>query len=274
MGKRIVISEEEKKDIKEMYNLNEDWIDDVVGFIKKAGKKIKSYFTSKDGKDLSDDDIKKKMSDMDDKEKEEFKKEVGYKDERKSSKKEKSSESGKWVTEGRYCYYVPDGYRGYKAHLLICGNDTTASRPTNENYKSNIRKPSDMIFVMTDYKNSISAAESWINNKFDAEVTSIAGFSAGGLKVWPEAGNLSYKIIGLIDPSTPEKYSYENKFDEFGKNTVLVCNPNNWGSIPNYKSNLSEYCSHEKESKGKIICKSTSHHDQLGVFYSRFSSNL
>jgi hypothetical protein len=64
MGKRIVISEQEKKDIKDMYNLNEDWIDDVVGFIKKAGKKIKSYFTSKDGKDLSDDDIKKKMSDI------------------------------------------------------------------------------------------------------------------------------------------------------------------------------------------------------------------
>ena len=34
MGKRILISEQEKKDIKEMYNLNEDWIDDVVGFIK------------------------------------------------------------------------------------------------------------------------------------------------------------------------------------------------------------------------------------------------
>jgi hypothetical protein len=274
MGKRIVISEEEKKDIKEMYNLNEDWIDDVVGFIKKAGKKIKSYFTSKDGKDLSDDDIKKKMSDMDDKEKEEFKKEVGYKDERKSSKKEKSSESGKWVTEGRYCYYVPDGYRGYKVHLLICGNDTTASRPTNENYKLNIRKPSDMIFVMTDYKNSVSAAESWISNKFNAEVTSIAGFSAGGLKVWPEVGNLAYKMVGLIDPSTPEKYSYENKFDDFGKNTVLVCNPGNWGAYKGIQKNLDEYCDNKSKSDGKIYCPSGSHHGQLNAFYRTYSTRL
>ena len=274
MGKRILISEQEKKDIKEMYNLNEDWIDDVVGFIKKAGKKIKSYFTSKDDKELSDEDIKKKMSKMDDKEKEEFKKEVGYQDERKSSKKEKSSESGKWVTEGRYCYFVPNGYKGYKAHLLICGNDTTASRPTNENYKSNIIKPSDMIFVMTDYKNSVSVAESWINNKFDAEVTSIAGFSAGGLKVWPEIGNLSYKIVGLIDPTTPDKYSYDNAFRDFGKNTVLVCNPDNWGKYKGIKENLQVYYDNQEKSGGKIICEKTSHPKQLRVFYSRFSSNL
>lgn len=40
MGKRIIISEEEKKEIRNLYNLNENLIDDVITFVKDKGGKV------------------------------------------------------------------------------------------------------------------------------------------------------------------------------------------------------------------------------------------
>ena len=45
MGKRLIISENEKKDIKKLYNLNEGFLDDAVDYLKKTdiGQSVKSF---------------------------------------------------------------------------------------------------------------------------------------------------------------------------------------------------------------------------------------
>ena len=40
MGKRIIISEEEKNKIKELYKINESWVDDVFSFLKDKGENV------------------------------------------------------------------------------------------------------------------------------------------------------------------------------------------------------------------------------------------
>lgn len=47
MSKRLIISEEEKKDIKKLYNVNEGFIDDTIELLKKSdvGQAVKSFVT-------------------------------------------------------------------------------------------------------------------------------------------------------------------------------------------------------------------------------------
>jgi hypothetical protein len=295
MSKRIILTEEEKKEIKKLYNISQEkqlidegWLTDIFSFITKKGtnvvKKIYNKITGKNSENVSDDELKKELGNLEDKDKQEIEKEVGYKDgdkqENKKTKKDgkkekpKKIEENKWVTEERYCYYKDSTYTGYKVHLLFCGNDTTKSSPTTQKYLDNIPKFKNLIFVMTDFRNSISEAKSWISKKFDGEIISIAGFSAGGRVVWPKIGDKEYKLIGLIDPSTGAENSYDKSFDDFGKNTKLVCNWKNWGGYQGIQSRLKEYCSHEKESNGSIICPNEKHHEQLNYFYKKFGSNL
>ena len=47
MGKRIIITEEEKKNIKEMYNLNESWLDDFIEYVSKKSKEGVKYLWNK-----------------------------------------------------------------------------------------------------------------------------------------------------------------------------------------------------------------------------------
>jgi hypothetical protein len=158
----------------------------------------------------------------------------------------------------------------------MCGNDTssTSMNRASQKYTSNIGSVSDIIFVMTDYKNTVKSAEQWIEKKFGAETTSVAGFSAGGYDVWPLVGDSGYKLVGLIDPSTSNTYSYSNTFGDFGKNTFLVCDPSNWGAYPSIKKNLKEYCDNASKSNGKIYCTDSSHHGMLGIFYEKYSTRL
>jgi len=67
MSKRIIISEQEKNDIKKMYNINEGFLDDAVDFVSDLGKNVKDFFTDvftdDEDKEITTDDIKKKLSD-------------------------------------------------------------------------------------------------------------------------------------------------------------------------------------------------------------------
>lgn len=295
MGKRLILSENEKKEIKKLYNINsekqiveEGWLTDIFSFITSKGsnlvKSVYNKITGKNADKVSDDELKKELKNVDEKDKEKIEKESGYKPEdkknkedkktKKGQKKDKKIEENKWVTEDRYCYYKSSSYSGYRVHLLFCGNDTTPSSPTNSQYLENIPKFNNMIFVMTDYKNSISEAKSWVDKKFNGEIISIAGFSAGAKIVWPKISNTDYRIIGLIDPSTSENNTYEKSFDNFGKNTYLVCNWQNWGGYPKIQERLKEYCDNKEKSNGKISCPAGKHHKQLNNFYTEFGSRL
>ena len=83
MGKRIIISEQEKKEIKELHNIQEGWAEDAIEFIKDKGKSLVGYVTDifKDDKEDSEEektekDAEKKIKDLEGKEKEKFEKEL------------------------------------------------------------------------------------------------------------------------------------------------------------------------------------------------------
>ena len=63
MGKRIIITEEEKKKIKEMHNLNESWLDDFIEYVSKKSKDSVKYLwnkiTGKDKENISKEDLEK-----------------------------------------------------------------------------------------------------------------------------------------------------------------------------------------------------------------------
>lgn len=282
MGKKIIISEEEKKNIKELYNVNESWIDDVFSFIKDKGENVVDYFSDLfDGKDNKDDvskDKEEKKTEKDVESELEKKNEKEKKDIIKKTTKETEKE---WIREGRYDYYLPSNYNGNKVHLLVAGTDTNSTKPSTQTYKTNLDKSGVLdkcIFVITDYKNSIDSAEKFISKKFGKNVSSIAGFSGGGLKVFPKVGNSNYNLVGLIDPSCPSQFSYEKMKNKFGNNTYMVCNPSNWGNKEEwqktYTKNLKEYCKHDDGSGGRIHCPNTSHHVQLQNFYSSHKDKL
>lgn len=74
MGKRLIISEDEKKNIKKLYNLNEGIYDDAIEYLKDKGEDIIDYFkdvldidTDKDEEDeeLTISDIEDRISDDD-----------------------------------------------------------------------------------------------------------------------------------------------------------------------------------------------------------------
>ena len=67
MSKRIIISEQEKNDIRKLYNLNEGFLDDAVDFVSDLGKDVKDFFTDvftdDESEEMTIEDIKKKLSD-------------------------------------------------------------------------------------------------------------------------------------------------------------------------------------------------------------------
>jgi hypothetical protein len=65
-----------------------------------------------------------------------------------------------------------------------------------------------------------------IKSDIDPKTTALIGFSAGGLDVLQNYKK-DYAFVGLIDPSTRDKYSKT----EFGSNTFMVYDASNWGNI-------------------------------------------
>jgi hypothetical protein len=86
MGKRIIISEEEKREIKKLHNLQEGWAEDAINYIKDKGESlvdfVKDIFTDdEDEKEEKSDkdkekDAEEKIKDLEGKDKEEFEKEL------------------------------------------------------------------------------------------------------------------------------------------------------------------------------------------------------
>ncbi len=59
---------------------------------------------------------------------------------------------------------------------------------------------------------------------YDPKTTALIGFSAGGLDVLKNYRK-DYAFVGLIDPSTRDKYTAI----EYGANTHMMYNHRNWG---------------------------------------------
>jgi hypothetical protein len=84
MSKKLLITEQEKNEIKKLYNINETWLDDTIDFLKSAGKDAYEFIKDKlDFDDNKEDDNEKKDSesklddtDFSEKEKEDLQKSV------------------------------------------------------------------------------------------------------------------------------------------------------------------------------------------------------
>jgi len=77
MSKRLLISEEEKKEIKKLYKINEGWLDDTISYLKSAGEDAYEFIKDKlniddesdgkiDDKNISKSDKEKIQSDISD----------------------------------------------------------------------------------------------------------------------------------------------------------------------------------------------------------------
>jgi hypothetical protein len=87
--------------------------------------------------------------------------------------------------------------------------------------------------------------------------------------------NDSLKVVGLIDPST---YATEIPF---GKNTILYCDPRNWGTSGFYgqtRKRLEWYCNNSINYGDKVICFSQGgthmNFKILKSFYDKFGDRL
>lgn len=190
----------------------------------------------------------------------------------------KVENTGDWVKESgkRYAYHLPTDYQNKKVHLLFAGTDSSTSTPIPQRYKENIGQTgvlNNVIFVVTDYRNNLEDATKFIKDKFGKNVSSVAGFSAGGYIAWKAAKGSSYQLVGLIDPSTPENKSCSSSSSQLGPNTYMVCNPRNWGSYKGIQGRLKEYCNNDDEIEN-LTCNSKGHWENLEDFYSKHGNKL
>lgn len=203
--------------------------------------------------------------------------------EKTNSKKNKTSEVSS-SSDREYAIIKPNNYKGNKVHVLFGGSHTSSYAPGGsgarpENIKKYVtpmsRYANNIIIVITHHMNTLEKVKEYVKEKFNGEVTSIAGFSQGGKEVWKHCNNGSLNLVGLIDPSTYEKGLI------FGPNTILYCDPDNWGTSGFYgqtRERLKWYCSNRDKYDGKVICLrgggTHMNFDILESFYDRFGNRL
>lgn len=275
MGKRILISENEKKHIKKLYKIDESFIDDILDFVKTKGSdaidKVKDFFDIDDSEDeeKTDKQLEDEIEKMSDDKKEKIKKEL------------LSTEVSK-TSNNEYAIIKPNGYSGKKVHVLFGGSHTSGYSKNSANPSAikkyiNVMSPyaNNVIIVVTHHMNTLNNVREYVKNEFGGVVSSIAGFSQGGREAWEHADDGSLNLVGLIDPST-----YETGIS-FGPNTVLYCDPKNWGTSGFYgqtRKRLEWYCDNKKQYGNKVICfnKGGTHMNFsiLKSFYDEFGGRL
>jgi hypothetical protein len=294
MSKRLLITEEEKKEIKKLYKIEEGWIEDAITYLKDKGESLVDFVSDLFGDDEDEEkekekeeekeksekekekDAEKKIKDLEGKDREEFKKEV--------EKQKFEEERGKWSTFENYLYFVPES-KTEKVHVLFGGVHTTTNPSSMTWYKSHIPKSvlNKSIFIITNYRNTIEKAEIFVEEHFGKKITSLAGFSQGGVEAWKAANSSKYDLVGLIDPSTENKHTSVI----FGPNTYMVCRPNNWGGKEytlNVRRLMREHFCAERKGKynGHVICMdkkdydnyNVTHEEFLDFFYEKYGSKI
>ena len=182
--------------------------------------------------------------------------------------------------DDEYVILKPENYDGKNVHVLFGGAHTSgyslgSHKPSVLKGYSSHMKPfaKNVIIVITHHMNTLNRVKKYVEEKFDGEVTSIAGFSQGGKETWKHKDDNSLKLVGLIDPST-----YETDLS-LGPNTYLYCWPGNWGTsgfVGQSRKRLQWYCDNKDKYGGHVICKN-SRHTYSGImtdFYNEFGNKL
>jgi LAS superfamily LD-carboxypeptidase LdcB/peptidoglycan hydrolase-like protein with peptidoglycan-binding domain len=186
------------------------------------------------------------------------------------------NKTSKSTTDSEFYVVIPNGYIGKEAHLFVGGDHSHQGGKVIKSYLERFgnmvaERVTNKIVISTHHFMTFSAAQKYAKEKYGVDITSIAGFSAGGHEAWRHATNSNFKVVGLIDPST-------TKTDlSLGPNTYLLANPNNWGDkYAGIRSNLRWYCQNKDESKykGKVFCPKVSHVGMVDEFYRNYSSKI
>lgn len=200
-----------------------------------------------------------------------------------SGSKTKEKVSYKESLDDEYAISIPNGYNGKNVHVLFGGAHTNLAYSSRGYNSSNIKKYikhvapyiSNAILVVTHHMNTLERVKEYVKKEFNGNVTSIAGFSQGGKETWEHAGDSNLRLVGLIDPST---YATGIKF---GANTILYCDPKNWGTSGFYgqtRKRLEWYCDHKSEYPNQVICFNEGgthmNFSILKSFYNQFGSRV
>jgi len=197
----------------------------------------------------------------------------------------KSDTKAKTTTDDEYVIIKSDNYSGKRVHVLFGGMHTNPSYSSHGASVSNMKSyipimqqfSQNAIIVITHHMNSLDNVKKYVKDKFNMDVTSIAGFSQGGKETWKHATDSSLSLVGLIDPST---YDIDKTL---GPNTYMVCDPTNWGGEDfeiSVRKRLKWYCEHKNDSKyvGHIECVDIGHNlKSSGIvkyFYDKYSNKL
>jgi LAS superfamily LD-carboxypeptidase LdcB len=187
------------------------------------------------------------------------------------------------TSDDQYIIIKPNGYTGNKVHVLFGGHSTNPSYSKNGANMSAMKKyvsiltpyAINTIIVITHHMNTLGNVEKYVDEKFGGQVTSIAGFSQGGKETWRHADDSSLSLVGLVDPST-----YKTGLP-FGSNTILYCDPKNWGTSGFYgetRERLEWYCSNKEKYGEKVVCfKKGGTHMNFGIlkdFYSKYGNKI
>ena len=104
--------------------------------------------------------------------------------------------------DSEYAILIPEGYTGNEVHVLFGGSHTSgygknSARPEAIKKYIKVMEPycNNVIIIITHHMNSLVNVQSYVKEKFNGKVTSIAGFSQGGKETWRHAGNDSLKVV-------------------------------------------------------------------------------
>jgi LAS superfamily LD-carboxypeptidase LdcB len=203
---------------------------------------------------------------------------VETKNKKSETKTDKKDDSSKVSTDSDYYVIIPNGYTGGEAHVLFGGAHSFYKGEVKPDYLKKFgdvvaKYVKDKIIISTHHKTTLNTVTEYAKQKFDANVTSIAGFSQGGKETWKHKDNTSLRLVGLIDPST-----YDTDLS-LGANTYLYANPSNWGTtgfLGETRQRLKWYCEHKNDNKykGHVFCPSVSHVGMVDEFYSNYASKI
>jgi hypothetical protein len=173
-------------------------------------------------------------------------------------KSEKTNNQVTSTSDKEYAIIKPKGYMGNKVHVLFGGAHTSGYSKNSANPQAikkyvSVMTPyaNNIIIVITHHMNTLGNVRAYVKEKFGGVVTSIAGFSQGGKETWKHAGDSSLNLVGLIDPST-----YDTDIP-FGANTILYCDPRNWGTTGFYgqtRKRLEWYCKNRNKYGNRVVC--------------------
>ncbi len=119
--------------------------------------------------------------------------------------------------------------------------------------------------TMTRYEIIIYPYSTPLTMDYNPKTTGLIGFSAGGLDVLKNYKK-DYAFIGLIDPSTREKFVNV----EYGPNTYMMYNQKNWGTSNKFMTAVANKI---KSWGGTAVSLSMRHEDIPAHFFKTYFKN-